>query len=110
LVGWRIDSRKLFHYATEEILCLAQRGDVLIEGWEAATLSPPDIPGIIGVGCACPVESARPSWRSEREPGRRMPCGADRARCCCLPRAPCALFFSIIWRDCVPSAPPGGSL
>jgi hypothetical protein len=29
---WWIDRRKLIQYATEEILCLAQRGSVLIEG------------------------------------------------------------------------------
>src|SRR5262249_31921090 len=53
LERWRIDSRKLFHYATEEILCLAQRGNVLIEGWEAATLLR-DIPGLIGVRLCAP--------------------------------------------------------
>ena len=53
LERWRIDSRKLFHYATEEILSLAQRGNVLIEGWEAATLLH-DIPGVIGVRLCAP--------------------------------------------------------
>jgi cytidylate kinase len=53
LERWRIDSRKLFHYATEEVLSLAQRGNVLIEGWEAATLLR-DIPGVIGVRLCVP--------------------------------------------------------
>jgi cytidylate kinase len=53
LERWRIDSRKLFHYATEEILCLSQRGNVLIEGWEAATLSR-DVPGVIRVRLCAP--------------------------------------------------------
>jgi cytidylate kinase len=50
---WRIDSRKLFYYATEEILCLAQRGNVLIEDWEAA-MPLRDIPGFIGVRLCAP--------------------------------------------------------
>lgn len=50
---WRIDSRRLLHYATEEILCLAQRGNVLIEDWEAVTLLR-DIPGFIGVRLCAP--------------------------------------------------------
>jgi cytidylate kinase len=53
LERWRIDSRKLFHYATEEILCLAQRGNVLIDGWEAATLLR-DTPGFISVRLCAP--------------------------------------------------------
>jgi cytidylate kinase len=53
LERWQIDRRKLFHYATEEILCLAQRGNVLIEGREAATLLA-DIPGFIGVRLCAP--------------------------------------------------------
>jgi cytidylate kinase len=53
LERWQIDRHKLFHYATEEILCLAQRGNVLIEGWEAATLLG-DIPGFIGVRLCAP--------------------------------------------------------
>jgi cytidylate kinase len=53
LERWRIDSRKLFHYATEEILFLAQRGNVLLEGWEAAPLLC-DIPGFISVRLCAP--------------------------------------------------------
>jgi hypothetical protein len=37
LERWQIDRRKLFHYASEEILGLAQRGNVLIKDWGAAT-------------------------------------------------------------------------
>ena len=59
LERWRINSRKLFHYATEEILCLAQRGNVLIEGWEAATLLR-DIPGAIGVRLCAPSGTRGP--------------------------------------------------
>jgi cytidylate kinase len=53
LERWRIDSRRLCYYVTEEILLLAQRGNVLIEGWEAATLLR-DIPGVIGVRLCVP--------------------------------------------------------
>src|SRR5215470_14420204 len=35
---WAIDKRKLSRYTTEEILSLAQQGEVLIRGWGAATL------------------------------------------------------------------------
>jgi cytidylate kinase len=71
---WRIDNRKLFYYATEEILCLAQRGNVLIEDWEAAMLLR-DIPGFIGVRlCApsafrAPVLMEREGTRIERDAG-----------------------------------------
>jgi hypothetical protein len=34
----QIHRRKLFHYAAEEILRLAQQGNVLIKGWGVATL------------------------------------------------------------------------
>jgi cytidylate kinase len=53
LERWQIDSRRLLHYATEEILCLAQRGNVLIEDWGAAMLLR-DIPGFIGVRLCAP--------------------------------------------------------
>jgi osmotically-inducible protein OsmY len=53
LERWRIDRRKLFYYATEEILCLAQHGNVLIEDGGAATLLR-DIPGFIGVRLCAP--------------------------------------------------------
>ena len=32
LERWQVDRRKLFHYASEEILSLAQRGNVVIKG------------------------------------------------------------------------------
>ena len=38
LERWRIDRRKLARYTAEEILRLAQQGNVLIKGWGAATL------------------------------------------------------------------------
>jgi len=48
LERWRIDAGKFFHFTTEEILRLAQDGNVLIEGWEAAK---PlwDVRGVISV-------------------------------------------------------------
>jgi len=55
LKRWQIDRRRLFHYAAEEILRLAQRGNVLIKGWGAATLLR-DLPGIISVRVCAPLE------------------------------------------------------
>jgi len=46
LERWQIDRRKLFHYVAEEILGLAQKGNVLIKGWGAATLLR-DVPHVI---------------------------------------------------------------
>jgi cytidylate kinase len=60
LERWRIDSRRLFYYATEEILCLAQRGNVLIEDWEDAMLLR-DIPGFIGVRLCAPSAFRTPA-------------------------------------------------
>ncbi len=62
---WQIDRCKLFHYATEEILWLAQRGNVLIVGWEAATLFG-DIPGFVGVRLCAPSGLRAPVLK-ERE-------------------------------------------
>jgi cytidylate kinase len=45
---WAISRRKLSRYTTEEILNIAQRGNVLIRGWGAATLLR-DIPHVISV-------------------------------------------------------------
>ena len=54
LERWRIDRRKLIHYTSEEILRLAQQGNVLIKGWGAATLLR-DVPQVISVRvCASP--------------------------------------------------------
>jgi len=66
LERWRINSRTLFYYATEEILSLAQRGNALIEGWEAATLLR-DIPGVIGVRLWAPPSGFRAPVLMERE-------------------------------------------
>jgi cytidylate kinase len=55
LERWRIDRRKLFHYAAEEILGLAHRGDVLIKGWGAATLLR-DVPQVISVRVCAPMD------------------------------------------------------
>jgi hypothetical protein len=60
LERWRIDRRKLFHYAAEEILGLAQRGNVLIKGWGAATLLR-DVPQVISVRVLPPWISASAS-------------------------------------------------
>jgi cytidylate kinase len=55
LERWRIDRRKLFHYASEEILGLAQRGNVLIKGWGAATLLR-EVPQVINVRVCAPMD------------------------------------------------------
>jgi cytidylate kinase len=55
LERWRIDRRKLFHYAAEEILGLAHRGKVLIKGWGAATLLR-DVPQVISVRVCAPMD------------------------------------------------------
>jgi cytidylate kinase len=55
LERWQIDRRKLFHYAAEEILGLAQKGNVLIKGWGAATLLR-DVPHVISARVCAPME------------------------------------------------------
>jgi cytidylate kinase len=45
---WAINRRKLSRYTTEEILSIAQHGNVLIRGWGAATLLR-DMPHVISV-------------------------------------------------------------
>lgn len=45
---WAINKRKLSRYTTEEILSIAQQGNVLIRGWGAATLLR-DMPQVISV-------------------------------------------------------------
>ncbi len=52
---WQINRRKLFHYAAEEILDFAQRGNVLIKGWGAATLLR-DMPQVISARVCAPME------------------------------------------------------
>jgi len=55
LERWQIDHRKLFKYATEEILAIAQRGNVLIKGWGVATLLR-DLSGVISVRVCAPMD------------------------------------------------------
>jgi cytidylate kinase len=55
LERWQIDRRKLLHYAAEEILRIAQQGNVLIKGWGAATLLR-DLPQIISVRVCAPMD------------------------------------------------------
>jgi cytidylate kinase len=52
---WQIDRRRLFHYAAEEILRLAQQGNVLIKGWGVATLLR-DLAGVISVRVCAPMD------------------------------------------------------
>jgi cytidylate kinase len=52
---WLIDRRKLSSYTLEEILRLAQRGNVLIRGWGAATLLR-DLPRVISVRVCAPMD------------------------------------------------------
>jgi cytidylate kinase len=52
---WQIDRKRLFLYAAEEILCLAQQGNVLIKGWGVATLLC-DVPGVISVRVCAPLD------------------------------------------------------
>jgi cytidylate kinase len=55
LERWQIDRRKLFHYAAEEILRLAQQDNVLIKGWGVATLLR-DLSGVISVRVCAPMD------------------------------------------------------
>jgi cytidylate kinase len=52
---YQIDRRRLFHYAAEEILRLAQQGNVLIKGWGVATLLR-DLPRVISVRVCAPLD------------------------------------------------------
>jgi len=54
LERWLIDRRKLSRYTSEEILRLAQQGDVLIRGWGAAVLLR-DMPQVISVRVCAPI-------------------------------------------------------
>src|ERR1700730_14038500 len=51
---WQIDKRKLSRYTSEELLTLAQQGNVLIRGWGAAALFA-DIPQVISVRVCTPM-------------------------------------------------------
>ena len=53
---WQIDKRKLARYTSEEIVQLAQQGNVLIRGWGAAALFR-DIPQIVSVRICAPLDS-----------------------------------------------------
>jgi cytidylate kinase len=55
LERWQIDCRRLFHYAAEEILRVAQQDNVLIKGWGVATLLR-DLPGVISVRVCAPMD------------------------------------------------------
>jgi hypothetical protein len=57
LERWQIDRRRRFHYAAENILRLAQQGDVLVKNWGVATLLC-DVPGVISVRVCAPRTSA----------------------------------------------------
>jgi cytidylate kinase len=48
LERWRIDRQRLFDYTADEVLRLAQHGNVLIQGWGVATLLR-DLPQVISV-------------------------------------------------------------
>jgi cytidylate kinase len=52
---WLINRRKLSRYTSEEILSLAQQGNVLIRGWGAATLLR-DMPQVISVRVCAPMD------------------------------------------------------
>lgn len=54
LERWLINRRKLSRYTSEEILRLAQQGNVLIRGWGAATLLR-DMPQVISVRVCAPM-------------------------------------------------------
>jgi cytidylate kinase len=51
---WQIDTRKLSRYTSEEILSLAQQGNVLIRGWGVAALFR-DVPQVVSVRVCAPL-------------------------------------------------------
>jgi len=51
---WMIDTRKLSRHTSEQIIRLAQRGNVLIRGWGAAVLFR-DIPQVLSVRICAPM-------------------------------------------------------
>jgi cytidylate kinase len=55
LERWRINRSKLVHYTAEEILRVAQQGNVLIKGFGAATLLR-DVPQVISVRVCAPMD------------------------------------------------------
>src|ERR1700685_272605 len=52
---WLINRRKLSRYTCEEMLRLAQQGDVLIRGWGAATLLR-EMPQVISLRVCAPMD------------------------------------------------------
>lgn len=65
LERWKIDSRRLSRYTSEEVLELAARGNVLIRGW-GATFLLKDVPHVVCVRVCAPM-----AFR-ERELTRRL--------------------------------------
>ncbi|MBV9971178.1 MAG: cytidylate kinase-like family protein, partial [Xanthobacteraceae bacterium] len=55
LERWQIDHRKLFKFAAEEILGIAQQGNVLIKGWGAATLLR-NLPNVVSARVCAPMD------------------------------------------------------
>jgi cytidylate kinase len=52
---WQVNQRRLSRYTREEIISLAHQGNVLIQGWVAATLLR-DIPQVISVRVCAPMD------------------------------------------------------
>ena len=75
---WQIDTRKLSRYTSEEILALAQQGNVLIRGWGAAALFR-DIPQVISVRICTPMALRVRLMTDARYRGRRRNTPGDRA-------------------------------
>lgn len=61
---WRIDPRRMSHYSAEELLTIAQKGNVLIRGWGAAQLLS-DIAHVVCVRVCAPMQ-ARVAEMQER--------------------------------------------
>jgi cytidylate kinase len=61
---WQIDKRKLSRYTSEEILSLAQQGNVLIRGWGVSALFH-DVPQVLSVRVCVPM-AVRESVMMER--------------------------------------------
>lgn len=55
LERWQIDKRKLRRFTFEEVLSLAEQGNVLIRGWGAAALFR-DIPQVVSVRVCAPMD------------------------------------------------------
>jgi hypothetical protein len=88
---WKIDRRKLFHYAVEELLHLVQQNNVLITGWGAATLLR-DLRGVLSVRICAPMSFRLRVLMERLGNGCGRGAGADRTRPC-RPRAHDADLF-----------------